>query len=381
MDFSLTHKQLDLRKQHVEFAEKALEHSVLEQDESSSFSIENWKKCADFGILRGTVPKAYGGFGRDVLTNVIILEALGYGCRDNGLTLGVNSLLWTILEPIMTFGSEEQKRHYLPKLCSGEWIAADAITEEQAGSDALSMKTRAIRKDGGYVLNGKKCYVGFAPIADVFLVFAKTDPEAGVWGFSAFLLEADTKGLKKSENRKKMGLRTLPTGDIILEDCFVPEENRLGPEGIGMGMFSSTMEWERSFILASHVGAMARQLEICIEYSRSRKQFGKPISEFQSVSNRLADMKLRLETSQLLLYKAAWLKDQGDKSALQAALTNLHISESFLHSSLEANRLHGAKGYLSEFEIERDLRDAVGGVIYAGTSDIQRNLISRILLS
>jgi alkylation response protein AidB-like acyl-CoA dehydrogenase len=176
-----------------------------------------------------------------------------------------------------------------------------------------------------------------------------------------------------------MGLRTSPLGDIRLENCFVPEENLLGTQGSGVSIFNHSMDWERSFIFTSHVGSMARQLDQCVKYARQREQFGKPISEFQSVSNRLANMKLRLETARLLLYKLAWMKQRGDHAALEAAMAKLHLGEAFAANSVDAMRIHGARGYLSEYEVERDLRDAFGGVIYSGTSDIQRNIIARLL--
>lgn len=379
MDFSLTAQQQDLRARVIAFAREDLPKSVAERDRSSSFDAESWMKCARFGLLWGNVPSELGGAGWDDTTTVVALEALGYGCRDNGLTLGVNSLVWTILKPLLVFGSASQKSKYIPLLCSGQWLAADGITELAAGSDAMAMQTTATRVEGGYTLNGTKSFIGFGPDASLALVLAKTQPAAGAWGISAFLVERGTKGFEQSPNKQKMGLRTLPMGDLTFENCFVPEGARLGPEGVGLSLFNTTIEWERSFILASHVGAMERQLEDCARFAKERKQFGKPIGSFQSVSNRIADMRARLETSKLLLYKAAWLKDRGDAAAMESAIANLCISEAFLQSSLDAVRIHGARGYVSEFEVERDLRDATGGVIYAGTSDILRNLIARML--
>ena len=175
-----------------------------------------------------------------------------------------------------------------------------------------------------------------------------------------------------------MGLRTSPMGEIVLQDCFVPEEQRLGAEGVGTSVFNSSMEWERSCILGSHVGAMERQLELCIKYARERRQFGQPIGKFQSVSNRIADMKVRLETARLILYKVAWLKKTGKSAVMDAALAKLYLSEAFVQSSMDAIRVHGGYGYMTEFEIERDLRDSIGGTIYSGTSDIQRMVIARL---
>jgi alkylation response protein AidB-like acyl-CoA dehydrogenase len=379
MDFGWTEEQLESRKRAVAFAASELNADLVERDRESLFHRELWKKCAAFGVFGWTLPKQYGGSGRDIIDAVNQLEALGEGCRDNGLLLAINAQVWTIQEPILTFGSEEQKARYLPRFCRGEVVAGDAITELEAGSDALAMSTTAVKSEGGYLLNGRKTYIGMAPLADLALVYAKTDPEAGQWGVSAFLVEKGTPGFTVGSNTSKMGLRTMPMGEFVFENCAVPESNRLGAEGAGMSLFSHAMEWERSFILCSHVGAMARQLKECVDHACERKQFGQTIGGFQSVSNRIADMGVRLETCRLLLYKLAWMKQTGQTAALEATMANLLHAESFLASSLDAMRTHGAKGYLTEYGIERDLRDAAGGVIYAGTSDIQRNLISRLL--
>lgn len=379
MDFGWTDEQLESRKRAIAFAASELNADLVQRDRESLFHRELWKKCAAFGVFGWTVPEQYGGSGRDIIDAVNQLEALGEGCRDNGLLLAINAQVWTIQEPILTFGSDEQKSHYLPRFCRGEVVAGDAITELEAGSDALAMLTTAVKTEGGYLLNGRKTYIGMAPMADLALVYAKTDPEAGQWGVSAFLVEKGTPGFTVGANTSKMGLRTMPMGEFVFENCAVPESCLLGAEGAGMSLFSHAMEWERSFILCSHVGAMARQLKECVDHARERKQFGQAIGGFQSVSNRIADMGVRLETCRLLLYKLAWMKQTGQTAALEATMANLLHAESFLASSLDAMRTHGAKGYLTEYGIERDLRDAAGGVIYAGTSDIQRNLISRLL--
>jgi L-prolyl-PCP dehydrogenase len=379
MDFAPTPEQVEWRERVIEFARTELNHGLVDRDHDGRFDRANWKKCADLGILGWHVPAEYGGRGRDVLTAVFLLEALGYGCRDNGLTLAINTQVWTIQEPLLTFGSDEQKRTYLPKLCTGEIIAADAVTEEDAGSDVLSMKTTARKVPGGYVLNGRKTLIGMAPVADLALVFARSDAEAGPLGISAFLVEKGRPGFRSTSEISKLGTRTLPMGGFEFEECEVPETTRLGPEGAGFSLFNHMMEWERSLIQASHVGAMARQLDDCIAYAKRRHQFGKPIGTFQSVANRIADMRVRLETARLLLYKLAWMKQHSQTAVLEAAIAKLHLSESFLASSLDAVRTHGGVGYLTEQGVDRDLRDALGAVIYAGTSDIQRNVIARLL--
>lgn len=363
----------------VDFARAELDVDLARRDAEASFEPALWQKAADFGVLGWCMPEAYGGEGLDVPTTIRLLEGIGYGCRDNALTLGLNGQVWSVQAPLLHFGSEEQKKRWLPKLCSGELLAAHGMTEAETGSDAFALKTTAEKVDGGYVLNGRKSYIGLSPVAGLSLVFASTNPKVGQWGISAFLVEREFEGYSAPEARPKMGLRTNPLGDIVLENCFVPEANRLGPEGIGVSIFNYSMDWERGFIFASHVGSMARQLDECVSWARERKLFGQNIGGFQSVSNRLADMRLRLETSRLLLYKLACMKEKNQPAMLEAAMTKLHLGEAFAQNSLDAMRLHGARGYLAEFEVERDVRDALGGVIYSGTSDIQRNIIARVL--
>lgn len=382
MDFSWSTSQLALKQRVIEFAQKQLNEPSadrVERDHQGKFSNENWQKCADFGIQGLCMPKQYGGADESLMTTVLAMEGLGYGCTDSGLTLALNTQIWTVQMVILLFGSESQKQRYLPPMCEGKWIGVHALSEPEAGSDVYSLTTQAVPCEGGYRLTGQKKFITSAPICDVALVFATTDPKLGKWGLNAYLIEATAAGFSRSPSKAKMGLRTVPFGEISLEDCFVPEENRLGPEGAGFSISHSSLEYDRCFTLASQLGAMERQLEQTIDYAKSRAQFGQSIGKFQSVSNRIADMKLRLEMARLLLYKVAWMKEKGVSALLEASLLKLHLSEAAVASSLDAVRIHGGNGYLSEYEVERDLRDAVGGVIYAGTSDIQRNLISRSL--
>ena len=379
MDFSFTNEQEELRQATIEFARNELNSDIAEREKQGHFSRDDWDKCADFGILGLNVPVAYGGQDHDCVTTIAIMEALGYGCHDNGLPFSLNSQIWSTQAALKAFGSDEQKDTYLRAMCTGEAIGAFAITEADTGSDTYSMKARARRVDGGYVLKAEKHYITNAPVADLAVVFASTNPEAGQWGISAFIVEDGTEGFTKGSNRDKMGLKTSPFGELYLDDCFVPEENRLGPEGAGVSIFATSMESERGYILSSQLGAMQRQLEEAIEFARERRQFGQPVGRFQSVSNRIVDMKLRIETCRLMLYKLAWLESQGESLAMDAALTKLHLSETFVESSLDAIRLHGAQGFVQELGIERNLRDGIGGLIYSGTSDIQRNVIASLL--
>lgn len=380
MDFAWSEEQLAMRDRYVRFATERLAGDVVARDRDGTFARELWQRCAEFGVLGLSVPAEWGGAGDvDVLTAMLAMEGLGYGCRDNGLAFGLNAQLWTVQLPIVRFGTEEQKVRFLPDLCNGRRIGAHALTEEAAGSDAFNVQTRAVRCEGGYRLTGTKRLVTFAPIADLALVFATVDPDRGKWGVTAFVVERGTPGFRAGPVQDKMGLRTVPIGELHFEDCLVPEQNRIGPEGAGVSISNHSLEVERCCILASQLGAMERQLETAIAFARERRQFGQPIGRFQSVSNRIAEMKLRLETARLLLYKVAWLQSRGRPAMLEAALLKLHLTESFMQSGLDAVRIHGGSGYLSDTGVERDLRDALGGILYAGTSDIQRNIIARLL--
>lgn len=380
MDFSWAEEQEAYKAEVIAFARCALGKGALDHDREAAFPRDDWNSCAAFGIQSLPVPEQYSGRPeQDFLTAMLAMEGLGYACRDNGLAFALNAQIWTVQLPIIEFGTEAQKQRFLPELCSGRMIGAHAITEEEAGSDVFAMTTRAEKTADGYRLNGVKRYVSLAPVADLALVFATVDPSLGKWGITAFLVETERPGARLGPESDKMGLRSTPMSDLILEDCLIPEENRLGAEGAGLSLSTSSLEWERCCILASQLGAMERQLEDCIAVARTRRRFGQTIGKFQAVSHRLVEMRLRLETSRLLLYKVAWLKQTGQSAQLEASLLKLHLSECFTASSLDAIRIHGGQGYLTENEVERDLRDAVGGLLYAGTSDIQRNIVAVLM--
>lgn len=381
MDFSWPSEYINYKEQVIEFAKSELKANFIEADAIGLFPNELWKKCAQFGIQGLAATKAYGGQKEeiDLMRALLAMEGFGYGCVDNGLAFGLNAQMWTVQIPILEFGTKEQKKRFLQPLVNGEKIASHALTEPDAGSDIFNMELTARKEGDTYILNGKKHLITFAPIADVALVFAKTNPKLGKWGVSAFLIEKGTKGFEASAVKNKMGLRTIPIGDFNFDNCRIPLENRLGGEGAGFSIMNHSLEYDRCCILASQLGAMERQLEETIDFVKERKQFGQAVGKFQSVSNRVADMKLRLETSRLLLYKVAWLKQEGKSAMIEAAMLKLHLGESFVASSMDALRNRGGRGYLTEFGVERDVRDAIGSVLYAGTSDIQRNIIARLL--
>ena len=380
MDFSLSDQQQKWYDAAVRFGrEELVDPDSLAREQRGEFWREGYERCGRFGILGLPVPAEYGGQGADIPTAVAAMEGLGYACPDTGLIFALNASLWTITMPILTFGTDAQKARYLPKLCDGRSFGANGASEPEAGSDIFSMATRAERKGDRWVLNGRKVWITGAPIADVFLIFATTDPSKGVLGITAFLIDRQTAGFDVVREIPKLGMRTAPMGELVFENCELPPENLLGREGRGSRIFNTALEWERGAILASIVGTMRRQLDRCIQQARSRKQFGQPIGKFQSISNRIVDMMTRLETSRFMVHRYAWLKQQGKDATVAASMAKLHVSECFVQNSLDSVRIFGASGYSVETGLERDLRDSVGGVLFSGTNDIQRNIIAQHL--
>lgn len=377
MNFDLTDDQQALHDLVVRVARARLAGDVAARDADGTFPWDEWKVCAELGIQGLAVDPAHGGGGADATTVIAAMEALGYACRDNGLIFSLNAQMWAVQHPIGRFGTEEQRRRWLPALCAGTAVGGHAMSEPGSGSDAFSLATTATPDGDGYVLDGSKTFVTNGPVADVFVVFATVDRGRGFAGLCAFLVERGTSGLTVGPPISKMGLRTSPMCELFLDGARVPASALLGKVGAGMAVFTSSMERERSLILASAVGTMRHELERSVAHARERRQFGQPIGKFQSVQNRLVDMRLRLETSRLLLYRLGWLLDHGRPAALDAALVKLHLSESFLQSSLDAVQVHGGYGYTTEYGLERDVRDAVGSRLYSGTSDLQRVVAAR----
>ena len=378
MDFTWPKEYIAYKDSVQEFAESQLSSDVIARDHAGEFSRELWDKCGEFGLLGLASEPQYGGSHSeiDVLRGAFAMHGLGYGCADVGLGIAVNAHLWAVEMTISKFGNDAQKTKFLPKMASGEWIGAHGLSEDEAGSDVYSLKTTASKVEGGYVLNGHKRLVTLAPVCDVALVFANAKPELGKWGITAFLVELGMDGFTRLPVQHKMGLRTVPIGRLQFDDCFVPDENVLGQVGAGWSISSYSLEYDRCCILSAKLGSMEKQLDNAVAYAKKRNQFGQSIGSFQAVSHRLADMKGRLEIAKLLLYKMAWMKQNDMMASLDSAILKLFLSESYVASSLDAIRIFGGSGYLTEHEIERGLRDAIGGIIYAGTSDIQKNIIA-----
>jgi alkylation response protein AidB-like acyl-CoA dehydrogenase len=379
MDFAWSAEQQELFAAVERFAREQLNHNLIERDRDELFDRGAWKKCGEFGIQGLPTPAEFGGMGMDALTMVGALERLGYACRDNGLIFSINAHLWTVVVPLITAGTKEQKRKFLPGLSNGELIGANAMSEPDSGSDAFSLSTTAARNGSKYVLNGSKTFVTNGPVADVFAVYATVDKSKGPQGITGFLVEKNSPGLVVGRKIAKMGLRTSPMAEVFFENCEVPMDNRLGEEGAGSFLFTRSMTWERGCILASAVGSMQRLLETCIRYANTRKQGGQSIGKFQHVAGKIVDMKVRLETARHLLYHSAWLRSRGRTGFLEAALVKLYTSDCWVKSCEDALQIHGGYGYTVEYEMERELRDALGSKLYSGTSEIQRNLIASLL--
>lgn len=378
MDFSFTDEQAMLRDSIVRFAMSELNGDLLARDREGAFSRETWRRCGEMGLLGLPAPESFGGGNADPLTCAIALEALGYACRDGGLVFSVCAHVLACVVPVWQHGSEAQKDRFLSGLCDGSFVGAHAITEPGSGSDTFSMRTRAVREAGGWRLSGTKTFISNGPVADVVVVFAVTDADKKFHGgVTAFLVERGTPGFTAGQTFDKMGLRTSPVGELVFDGVLLPDSAVLGTVGGGVSVFQTAMEWERSLLVAAHVGTIERLLETTVKYARSRTQFGQAIGKFQGVAHKVADMKVQLEAARLLVYRTATRLGNSRGISLDASISKLFVSESLVKAALDAVQLHGGYGFMAEYEVERALRDAVGATIYSGTSEMQRNIIAR----
>lgn len=380
MDLALTDEQRQLRLSITRFARERLNEGVFDRDLQHAFPRELWLACGEMGLQGLPVPEALGGAGLDALSTAIALDALGYGCADGGLVFSICAHLLACVIPVWKYGTEEQHATYLPRLCNGTLIAVNAMSEPGSGSDAFAMTTRAVADGDGFRINGVKTFASNAPVADVAVTFAVTDPEKGYHGgITAFLVDTSTAGVTVGQPLKKMGLRTSPMAEIFYEDVRVPASAVLGGVGGGATVFTHSMDWERSCLFASHVGTIERLMERAIEYARTRQQSGHAIGRFQAVSHKIADMKIQLEAARLLTYKAAWGLDHSRLTSLDASIAKVFVSESLVKTALSLMQVFGGYGYMAEYEVERAVRDALGSTLYSGTSEVQRNIIARWL--
>lgn len=343
----------------------------------SPFSRQEWRRLGELGLLGLSVPARYGGGGLDALETARMIEALGRGCADTGLVFAASAHLFACAMPIADFAAERTRRELLPGLCDGTLVAGNAMTERDAGSDVSSLTVTAAEVPGGYRLDGEKSFVSNGPAADVLVTYAATDPAAGHLGITAFAVDAGAEGVSASGPFDKMGLASCPAGTVRFTDCFVPAERVLGEPGAGGAIFQHSMGWERACLFAGYVGLMDRLIDRAVAHAGQRRQFGRELAGFQSVSNRIVEMKLRVESSRLLLYRACWEMSRGRPATLATALSKLAVSEGAVATALDAVHVFGARGYLRADGIEAALRDTVPSVIFSGTSDIQRLLIAK----
>jgi alkylation response protein AidB-like acyl-CoA dehydrogenase len=380
MELNFTDEQKMLRDSVSRFATQELNVGLAEREREGTFAKDLWLKCGEQGLQGLPVPQELGGSGLDPLSCAIALEALGYGCREGGLVFSICAHLLACVVPVWKHGSPSQHERYLRGFCDGTLIAANAMTEPDTGSDAFAMKSRAVPDGDGFRITGRKVFCSNGPVADVAVTYALTDPSKGYHGgVSCFLVRKGTEGFSVGQKFEKLGLRTSPISEMVYDNVFVPREDVLGPVGGGAPMFAQSMDWERALLGASHLGTMQRLLEQAVEYSRTRRQYGHPIAKFQAISHRIADMKVRLEASRWMVYRAASKLDRSRDVGMDASMAKLFVSESLVESAFDLVRTLGGYGFTTEFDAERTLRDAVGGTLYSGTNDIQRNIISRWL--
>ncbi|MDT4937491.1 MAG: L-prolyl-PCP dehydrogenase [Pseudonocardiales bacterium] len=311
------------------------------------------------------------------MTTAAALEALGYGCRDGGLVFSLSAHLWSAVVPIWQHGTTEQQRRYLPALCRGDSIGLHAMTEPDSGSDALALATKATPDGDGFVLRGTKTFITNAPIADLFIVFARAPGSTGPKGVTAFGVESGAPGLSIGPGHDKLGLRTSPMAELILDDVHVDADAIVGRQGRGALVFGTSMAWERTLIMAGALGATYRALDDAVEYAKARQQFGQPIRSFQAVADKLVDARMQLDGARALLYESAWRHDHGTHDGATAAATKLAASEAVVAASLLILQVHGGSGFTRDQSIERHLRDVLGSRVYSGTSDMMRRIVAR----
>lgn len=375
MDFDLAPAQRD-RYSSVcaAVAERFAAHEVSADPDVVRIA---WKAAASIGLTGLCLPAEHGGAGLGALDTALGLEAFGRSCPDTGLVFAIAAHQLSCALPVWEFGTAQARDRLLGGMAAGEVIAGNAMTEDDAGSDVGRIKTTATRSGDGYLIEGEKSFVSNAPIADVFVTYAVTNPSAGFLGVSAFAVPRDISGVTVSPPLSKMGLHGCLAARVRFDRCVVPAPFLLGAEGSGAAIFQRSMAWERSCLFAAYLGLMERQIEECVRHATIRRQFGRKIAGFQAVSHRIARMRQRLESARLLLYRACWLLDTGREHVSAVAMAKTAVSEATVANSLDAMQLFGACGYLTDTGIEQQLRDCLPTTIFSGTTEIQLELIAR----
>ncbi len=375
MDFELTDEQRLIKETARQFTDNEIVLQSRENARNHHFDLDMVRKVADQGYLGAVVPTEYGGAGLDYLSYGLIVEEIGRG--DSAIRTVISVQTSLVCSGIVRWGTEEQKRRYLPRLCSGEWLGCFGLTEPDTGSDAANQRTRATKTDSGWVINGNKMWISMANYAKVALIFAQTDPSLGTKGLACFLVDTDQPGFNAQTIEHKMGLHGSDTGSISLEDVEVADEDMLGGVGDGFKVAMSNLDSGRYSVAAGCVGICQGCVEESIRYSTEREQFGRPIASFQLVQAMIADMVVKTEASRMLVWRAGWLKDKGLPNTLETSIAKLHATEASLECANTAIQVHGGAGYVDDHPVERYLRDARVTTIYEGTSQIQKLIIGR----
>ncbi len=378
MKLELNDQQKMIRKMVREFAEKEIAPVAANLDKTGEYPTKILKKMAELGLLGIIIPTEYGGAGLDIISYATIIEEISRKCASTGVITSVHNSL--VAYPIMKYGTDEQKKKYLPLLAKGEKIGAFAGTEPNAGSDLGAMQTKAELKGEHYIINGDKCFITSGDKAGIFIVFAVTDKTLGSKGISAFIVEKETPGFKVGSLFDKMGINANHVTELVFENMKVPRKNLLGKEGEGFKIALNALDGGRIGIAAQAVGIAQAALDESINYAKQRQQFGKPIASFQAIQWMIADMATRIEAARYLVYNAAYTKDKGERFSKEAAMAKLFASETAMDAVIKAVQIHGGYGYTKEYTVERLFRDAKITEIYEGTSEVQRMVISGSLL-
>jgi butyryl-CoA dehydrogenase len=377
MDFELNDEQRLVRETARAFTDNEIVERARENDRNEHFDTELVQKIAAQGYLGAIVPQKYGGAGLDYLTYGLIVEEVGRGCSAMRTVISVQTSL--VCSAILRWGTEEQKQHYLPKLCSGEWLGCFGLTEPDTGSDAANQKTRAKKTDDGWVINGSKMFISMADYAQVALIFAQTDPEKGHRGVACFLVDTDQPGFQPQPIHHKLGLRGSDTAAISLDDVHASDDAILGQVGDGFKVAMSSLDSGRFSVASGCVGICQGSLDASVKYSKERIQFGRPIASFQLVQEMLTDIALRTDAARMLVWRSGWLKDQGKPNTTETSMAKLYATEAAVHCANQAIQVHGGSGYVDDYPVERYLRDVRVTTLYEGTSQIQTLIIGRAL--
>jgi alkylation response protein AidB-like acyl-CoA dehydrogenase len=378
MNLELNEEQRMIQQMAKEFADKEIKPKAPELDQSGRHPAEIIQKMAELNLMGIAIPDVYGGGGADIVSYVVALEEISRGCASVGVIMSVNNSL--VCDPICSFGTEEQKKKFLTPLASGKKLGCFGLTEPEAGSDAASQKTIAVLQGENWVINGKKNFITNGNMADYCVLMAMTDKSAGYKGISSFIVDCKSPGFSVGVVEKKLGIKASGTAELILEDCRIPKENLLGQVGQGFYISMNTLDGGRIGIAAQALGIARAALEAAIEYSKTRVQFGQPISKLQAIQWMIADMATELDAARLLTWKAAFLKDQKKRYEKEAAMAKLFASEAAAHITTKAIQVHGGYGYIQEYNVERHFRDARITEIYEGTSEIMRLVIANNIL-